>query len=63
LKECCLKKKKLDWLDKFVVLVTGIVVVFVILIIVLGFGVVVEVVVAFVVLDVVVVILRSASCR
>ena len=63
LKECCLKKKELDWLDKFVVLITGIVVVVVILIIVLGFGVVVEVVVAFVVLDVVVVILRSASCR
>jgi len=32
-KECCLKKKKLDWLDKFVVLVTGIVVVVVILIV------------------------------
>ena len=73
LKECCLKKKELDWLDKFVVLITGIVVVVVILIImfvvenldenaVLGCGVVVVVVVAFVVLDVVV-ILRSASCR
>jgi len=58
LKECCLKKKKLDWLDKIVVLVTGIVFVVVILIIVLGFC----VVVAVVVLDFVV-ILRSASCR
>ena len=77
LKECCLKKKELDWLDKFVVLITGIVVVVVILIImfvvenldetaVLACVVVVVVVVAFVVLDVVVVIvviLRSASCR
>jgi len=58
-KERCLKKKKLDWLDKIVVLVTGIVIVVgVILIIVLGFCVVVVVVV----LDFVV-ILRSASCR